>query len=224
MRKSLIMAALALLLSGGAVLASESEVGMSVSGGTLGGGIGGEVNLNDHFALRAGINYLKFDFDTTIGDLDYSMEPEFKNGGLLVDWFPFGGTFRLTGGVYINGNEIDVDGIYREDRIPLEYRQYSYLRELAHLKGKVEFNDVAPYLGLGWSSNRGQQGWGVALDVGVLFQGAPTVSDLRVEDPIGIGGLPEVQDFLEEQRRAIEDDLDNFQYYPVATLSVRYLF
>ena len=79
-------------------------------------------------------------------------------------------------------------------------------------------------MGLGWASNRNGRGWGVALDLGVMFQGSPEVTDLRLEDPIGGGGLPEVQDFLAEQKRAIEDDLENFQYYPVATLSLRYGF
>lgn len=225
MKKALSVMAAAMLLAWSTMgRAGEGDVGVAVNGGTL--GIGGEasVELGSAFTLRGGVNYLKFSFDSTIEDLDYTMEPEFKNGGLLLDWFPFAGAFHLTGGVYFNGNQVDVDGLYRADRIPEEYQQYSYLRDLAHVRGTVEFNALAPYLGLGWASNRTGRGWGVAVDLGVMFQGSPEVTDLRLEDPIGVGGLPEVQDFLAEQKRAIEDDLENFQYYPVATLSLRYGF
>ena len=223
-KKMIVFAAVTLLIGGTYGWAEESSFGLAVNGGTL--GVGGEasVQMTEAFALRGGINYLKFSFDSTIKDLDYTMEPEFKNGALLLDWFPFAGSFHLTGGVYVNGNEVDVDGMYRSDLIPPEYQQYSYLRDLAHVKGTVEFNRLAPYLGLGWTSNRTGPGWGVAVNLGVLFQGAPEVTDLRVEAPIGIGVFPEVQEFLADQKQAIEDDLDNFRYYPVATLSLRYGF
>ncbi len=149
------------------------------------------------------------------------MEPEFKNGSLLLDWHPFSGAFRLPGGLYVNGNEINVDGTYRRDLLPAEFQQYA---GLVRVKGTVDFNSIAPYAGLGWNSNHGQKGWGFAFDVGVLFQGSPNVSDLHVEAPLDINGYPEVVRFLDEQKKAIEDDLDPFQYYPVASLTLSYNF
>ena len=201
--------------------AEQGDISLALKGGTL--GIGGEagIALTDDFVLRGGVNYLKFDFDSTISDIDYTMEPEFKNGSLLLDWHPFSGAFRLTGGLYVNGNEINVDGTYRRDLLPAEFQQYA---DLVRVKGTVDFNSIAPYAGLGWNSNHGQKGWGVAFDVGVMFQGSPNVSDLYVEAPLDIGSRPEVVRFLDEQKKAIEDDLDPFQYYPVASLTLSYNF
>jgi len=201
--------------------AEQGDISLALKGGTL--GIGGEagIALTDDFVLRGGINYLKFDFDSTISDIDYTMEPEFKNGSLLLDWHPFSGDFRLTGGLYVNGNEINVDGTYRRDLLPPEFQQYA---GLVRVKGTVDFNSISPYAGMGWNSNHGQKGWGIAFDVGVMFQGSPNISDLYVEAPLDIGGHPEVVRFLDEQKKAIEDDLDPFQYYPVASLTLSYNF
>lgn len=201
--------------------AGQGDLSLALKGGTL--GIGGEagISLTDDLVLRGGANYLKFDFDSTISDIDYTMEPEFKNASLLLDWHPLGGAFRLTGGLYFNGNEVNVDGTYRQDLLPPEFRQYA---GLARIKGTVDFNGIAPYAGLGWNSNHGEKGWGLAFDLGVMFQGAPNVSELHVEAPVDIGSHPEVIRFLDEQRQAIEDDLDPFQYYPVASLTLSYNF
>ncbi len=204
--------------------AGQGDINLAVKGGTLGIGAEVGIGLSDDLVLRGGVNYLKFDFDSTIDQIDYNMEPEFKNGSLLLDFHPFSGAFRLTGGLYLNGNEINVDGTYRKDLIPAAYQQYSNLTDLARVKGTVDFNSVAPFIGLGWKSNHGQKGWGIAFDAGILFQGEPQVSELTVETAFGHASHPEAIRFLEEQRQAIEDDLDQFKYYPVASLTLSYSF
>ena len=204
--------------------ASQGDVLLALKGGTP--GIGAEVGmgLTDSLVLRGGANYLKFSFDSTIDQVDYNMEPELKNGSLLLDWHPFANGFRLTGGVYLNDNEINVDGTYRKDLVSNQYQQDTYLTDQVHVKGMVDFNTVAPYAGLGWTSNHGEKGWGVAFDIGVMFQGEPNVSDLHAESPFGMENQPEVVRFLDEQKKAIEDDLNEFQYYPVASLTLKYNF
>ncbi len=167
---------------------------------------------------------MNISFDSTIDSIDYTMESELLNGSFLLDWHLFSGAFRLTGGLYLNGNEVTVDGTYRQDLIPIEYQQYAGLTDLAHVQGTVEFNSLAPYAGLGWSSNHEDKGWGVSFDLGILFQGAPQVSDLHVEAPGDLGSHPTVVRFLEDQKKGIEDDLEQFQYYPVASLAISYNF
>ena len=204
--------------------AAQGDINLAVKGGTLGVGAEVGIDLSDELVLRGGVNYLKFDFDSTIDQVDYTMEPELKTGSLLLDYHPFNGAFRLTGGLYLNGNEINVDGVYRKDLIPAVYQQYGDLTGLARVKGTVDFNNIAPYAGLGWNSNHGEKGWGIAFDAGILFQGEPQVSDLSLETPFGLASHPDAIRFLEDQRQAIEDDLDQFKYYPVASLTLSYYF
>ena len=204
--------------------AEPGDVSIGVKGGTLGAGLEAGVDLSDNFALRGGINYLKYSFHATISNIDYDFEPEFKSGSLLLDWHPFTNSFKLTAGTYINSNEVDVEGTYRKDLIPAEYASYADLADLAKVKGTVDFNTFAPYVGLGWASNQGDHGWGVSLDLGVMFQGSPDISELYVDDPLGLGSDPRVTEFLGDERQAIQDELDKFQYYPVASIAVSYKF
>ncbi len=204
--------------------ADQGDISIGVQGGSLGLGLEAGIELTEYLELRTGVNYLTFDFDTTISNFDYNFEPEFFNIPLLLDWYPFADSLRFTAGAYINNNTVEVAGNYRKDLIPEQYQQYADLADLATIKGTAEFNTFAPYLGMGWSSNHAQRGWGVNVDLGVLFQGSPQVTELYVEDPWGAGGHPAVQPVIEHERQAIEDELEKFEYYPVGSVSVSYKF
>lgn len=213
-----------LLLSTTASAAEPGEVTLGVKGGTLGIGLEAGVDLSNYVGFRGGVNYIKFDFDTTISNVDYNFEPEFFNGNLLLDLHPFANSFRLTGGAYINNNTVDVSGNYRNDLIPDEYNDIAFLADQIAVKGSVEFNTFAPYIGLGWSTNQDGPGWGVDFDLGVMFQGSPTVSELTLNDPWGLGNTELGKRLLEEERKAVEDELDKYEYYPVASIAVTYKF
>ena len=214
-----------LLVGSQSVMAASGDVGVGGKAGTLGAGVEVMLGLHDDLALRGGINYIKFDFESTISEIDYTMEPEFKNMTMLVDWHPFSGAFRLTGGFSLNDNKVNLDGSVNRGLIPPQYSQYAYLTDLVHLQGTVEFNAFAPYAGLGWSSSHGESGWGVSCDLGILFQGAATVSDLSVVSGVDYGGFQvEVNDYLEEQKKGIQDELDKYEYYPVASIMLNYTF
>ncbi|WP_028580807.1 hypothetical protein [Desulfogranum japonicum] len=224
---------LLIIISQTSALAEPGSVTVGAKGGTLGVGGEADIGLNDYLHLRGGVNLLKFSFDSTISNIDYEMEPEFKNASLLLDWYPFGGAFRLTGGLFLNDNNIDLTGTPRSDSeywdaIPAGYEAYRSYADSIRVHGSVDFNTLAPYVGMGWNSNtEKKEGWGLAFEIGVLFQGSPSVSSLTVtaDEPFDVlANHPEVQQFLKEEQQAIEDDLENFQYYPVASLTLSYTF
>jgi len=204
--------------------AESGDISIGLKGGTLGLGVEAGVDLTEDFVLRGGINYLTFDFDSTISSIDYNFEPEFFSGSLLLDWYPFSSSFRLSAGAYLNNNTVAVEGTYRSELLPPEFASYAGQLSQAKVMGTVDFNSLAPYVGLGWTSNQHDQGWGVNMDLGIMFQGAPNVSELHIADPWGIGTDPRLNEFLDAERQAIEDELDKFQYYPVASISLSYKF
>jgi hypothetical protein len=226
MKKKLVIGSVFMLLLGsGNVMAGQGDVGIGVKAGTLGAGVEVIFGISDALALRGGVNYIKFDFDATLSDVDYTMEPNFKNATVLLDWHPFSGVFRLTGGFSLNDNKVTVDGVFDRDRIPSQYNQYAYLTDRVHLQGSVDFNSFAPYAGVGWNFSHGESGLGVSCDLGVLFQGAATVSDLSVVSGVNYGVFQDqVNDYLEEQKKEIQDELDKYEYYPVASIMVHYNF
>lgn len=203
---------------------SGEGLGVGVKAGTLGVGVELSGSLLANTRLRGGFNYLTYSFDSTISDINYDFETEFNSLSLIFDWHPFGNSFFLSGGAYFNNNSVSVEGSVDENAIPFSSIQYASLVDLVSISGDVEFTPVAPYAGLGWRSNNDEQGWGVMFELGVLFQGAPEVTNLRINAPIDVNHLAEVQAFLAEQGQEIEDDLSVFEFYPVATLMLVYNF
>lgn len=177
--KSVVLGCLLMFTALPNVLAEESSFGVGAKVGTL--GVGAEVDLgfNEMLRLRGGANYLNFSFDSTISNIDYEMEPDFKNVSLLLDWYPMAGAFRITGGLYINKNKVDLTGTPRTDTlladydIPSEYGNLQPYADTIQVKGSVDFNTFSPYLGIGWNSNvQKQPGWGFPLSWGFCFRGA----------------------------------------------------
>jgi len=203
---------------------AEEGMGLGIKAGTLGGGVELSASFLDNTRLRGGFNYLTFSFDSTISDIKYDFETDFNSLSLVFDWHPFGNSFYLSGGAYFNNNSIGVEGSVDDDLIPSQISQLASLSNLVSISGDVEFQPVAPYAGIGWRSNNSEPGWGVALDLGVLFQGAPDVTNLQVNAPVDVNNVAEVQAFLTEQEEEIEDDLSAFQFYPVASLMLTYNF
>ena len=221
----LILAVMILLVSTPFANAEEGEgIGLGVKAGTLGLGVEVSTSLIDNTRLRGGVNYITYSFDSTISDINYDFETEFNSFSVVFDWHPFANSFFLSGGVYFNNNTISVEGSVDDDFFPSSFNRFVSVTDLASISGEVEFQPLAPYVGIGWRSNNGEQGWGVAFDLGVLFQGAPDVTNLQVNAPVDVNDVPEVRTFLNEQEEEIEDDLDPFQYYPVVSLMLTYNF
>jgi len=204
-------------------LANEG-LGLDAKIGTM--GIGGELSaqLFPNTRLRGGFNFLTWSFDSTISDIDYDFETEFSSIPVILDLHPFGGSFFLSGGLYFNNNSVGVEGFLGPEDFPAAYQAFDFLVDYVSVSGDVEFMPVAPYVGLGWRTNSGESGWGFGLELGVLYQGAPDITNLRVNAPVDVNDVEAVQQFLAEQEAEIEDELSWFEFYPVASLMFTYHF
>src|SRR6056297_1721923 len=78
--------------------AGKTSVGLKVS--TLGAGVEVERSFSEKFGGRVGLNYFSYSYDGTEEDIDYDFDLELLSGALLLDWHPFSGSFRLTGGLF----------------------------------------------------------------------------------------------------------------------------
>ncbi len=188
--------------------------------GTL--GLGGELttSLAPNVNLRGSIQWLDLDFDVEFDDIDYDVDVDFFNPLLLVDWYPFQGGFRVSGGLLFNGSDISLDATPSE-AIEIGDRYYAPA-EIGSLRGESDFDDIAPYVGIGFSNPLSRNGhWGFTADAGVAFIGSPNV-DLRVTGPSAAD--PELLADLAKEEREIEDDLDKVRFYPVLSLTLYYRF
>jgi len=80
-----------------------------------------------------------------------------------------------------------------------------------------------PYAGFGWGNAVGKnKRLGVSFELGVVFQGSP---DIELESTGGaLSSSPALQAEIAKEEKKIEDDIDDFEYYPVIALGISYKF
>jgi hypothetical protein len=204
---------------------ARADVGIYAKGGTLGLGGGVGVGLTDTLRLRAGYTALKVSKDISQTDIDYSGDLKLGGGEAMLDWHPFHGIFRVTGGLTFNRNEVTVDA--KPTNGTYELNGVTYLAsEIGDLDGKIDFKSTAPYLGIGWGDVVDKDGrLSFIADIGVLFQGSP---DAKLSANCGPAVSPSecasIQSDIREEERELQDDADDFEFWPVVSVGVAYRF
>ncbi|MEO0617182.1 MAG: hypothetical protein AAFY69_13715 [Pseudomonadota bacterium] len=213
--KRFCMAALAALALSQAH--AEGTIGGKV--GTLGLGLEGSYQFTDKWAVRGGFNQFDYDFEDDLDGVDFDGDLELSSITLLADYRPTSGGFRLTGGAVFNENAIvavaDPTATYEiDDTI------YT-IEETGVLSADSDFDSVAPYLGLGYDWDVGERLL-INFDLGVLFQGEATVQFASVGGTLSTD--PDFLADLEAEERIAEDDLEDYDLYPVLSIGLSYSF
>lgn len=195
-----------------------SGIAISAKLGTLGPGADLTVGVNQYLGTRFQAN--GGSWEPTIENDDGTIQADFEwlTYGALLDWFPAGGGFRITTGLYLNKNKAKMDADLTES-VTLGGEEY-YLDEL---EGSIKFADTAPYLGIGYGNAVAPDSrWHFSCDFGVLFQGAPEITaSARASDP---ALQPAVDAALEREVADLEDDASILRFYPVIAVGVSFQF
>lgn len=201
---------------------ATGEAGVSIRLGTLGLGIEAATSVLPKLNIRGGIQGFSGDLEEVdADDIEYNFSLDFLTLGVLADWHAFDGGFRLSGGLMINNNEMV--GIAAPQNVEYEIGDQTYRPDdVGTLKGTLGFSSLSPYLGVGWGNMVGDgKKWGLMADIGLLFQGSPEVdfsaSGLIAEDPEFVANL-------EREERRAEEDLEEFDAWPVISIGVSYRF
>lgn len=224
-KKGGIMKLVAAVVLIGALLVSPAviqakDISVNLKAGTTGIGVEGEYSLNEYLGARLGGNYFKYSYDGTDDDVKYNYDLGLKTLSALIDYHPFKGSFRLSGGAFYNGNKLDATAT---SSASYNIGNSTYTgAQLGTLKGTIDYKKFAPYAGLGWDTSFGKEsGWGFVFEAGALFQGTPKVA-LSADGPISTD-LTFQQELALEQKN-LQDDLDHYKVYPVVSLGVSYRF
>lgn len=204
---------------------AQADIGIYAKGGTMGIGGGIGVGVTDSLRLRAGYTALKVSKDISQTDIDYSGDLKLGGGEAMIDWHPFHGTFRVTGGLVFNRNEVTADGRPTDGTYTINGNTY-LAAEVGSLDGKVEFKSTAPYLGVGWGDVVDKDGrFSFIADIGLLFQGSPDAS-LHANCGSAVPALEcaRLQSDLREEESELEDDADDYKIWPVVSVGVAYRF
>jgi hypothetical protein len=197
---------------------ADDSLWLGAKAGTLGLGVEGTWRPIPWFDLRAGLNAYEYDDEGSEAGIDYDatldLDTAYATANLLLPGTPL----RFTAGVFDNGNELR---LVSTETGPVELGGTTFsAAEVGTLSGGASFDDVAPYAGIGFDFGLVGR-LGLNLDLGVLFQGDP---DIALEADGLLADDPAFQDALEAERAELEDELDGYELYPVASLTVTFAF
>jgi hypothetical protein len=205
-----------LILSFGTVTAQDYAVGLKLS--TLGISVEGTRSFGEKLNARLGLSYFSYTYEGDASEEDdysYAGDLNLFSVSALADYFPFGGIFRLTGGLMINLNAID--GTLTPNKTYTVGGDQYTPEKLGDLNAEIDFNAVAPYLGIGLGNSLAA-GPGVkfTFDIGTVYQGSPGVN-------LSADGLI-APSASSDQEKTLEDNLNWFQWYPVLSVGIIYKF
>jgi hypothetical protein len=205
--------------------AAWADVGVLLKAGTLGAGLDVTVGMSESLGLRLQANALSYENDFNESDVDYRADVELKSAGLLLDWHPFSGVFRVSLGAYWNGNEATAVGRPTGGTYVINGVTYN-AADIGSLDGQIDFESVAPYLGIGFASApKAGRGMTFSFDLGVLYQGEPNVG---LTATCGVGLPPatctQLQSDVAAEQASLQEDLSGYKFYPVVSFGIGYRF
>ncbi|MBL7077572.1 MAG: hypothetical protein ISS31_08875 [Kiritimatiellae bacterium] len=208
--------------------AANGDAGLSLKLGTPGIGVDLTLGVSEKVNVRLSGNFFSytyddFEFDEEDEEIDEVVDTvevalDLMSLGALVDWHPWGGGFRLSGGAFYNGNEVSLS-VTAGDTITIDDEEY----EVQSLDGQIDFSAFAPYAGIGWgNAATAESRWHFAFDLGVMLQGSADISlKATATDPTLQNQLNAA---LENEAQDLEDDAESFTLYPVLALGLSYTF
>jgi hypothetical protein len=203
---------------------TEDRSGTALTGkvGTLGFGAELNVSVSDSVNARFGINSGTYYSSNSRVSSNYDSNILLQTASALADWYPYQGSFRTTGGIFYNNNNATLKAIPVGGNYIINGVQYP-TTGINSLQGKMTFNTVAPYIGIGWGNPVATgKGWGITTDIGVLFQGNPRIDMSATCTLTAPGACTAFNADLEAERARMESDLSNFIWWPVASIGITY--
>lgn len=204
--------------------AQARDVAATVGLGTTGLGLHVSTPLADKLNARVGLNFASYSYDGNTTDVQYDFKLKLATVDALLDYHPFDGTFRISGGAVYNGNTIDAhakpngNGTYT-----INGRIYT-ASTVGDLSGEIDFRKAAPYLGIGWGNAVKGAGWGFGMDLGVTFQGSPKTSLVNRGCTASAQSCAQLADDVAAENAKLAEEVKDFKLYPVIRVGVSYRF
>ena len=232
--------------------ANEPQIdGVSIGGGIslYGFGLNAKAKVNESFGLRAGFDkFKKNDIDVNVeneGDVDtkYIFDADLQDFLLVGDYHPWKGSFRVSGGMMINGTSFKgkIIPVVKEGKdVEFEFNGHKYsTKDIGSVDTKVDWDPVAPYIGIGWDTSFDKkEGWGFICDIGVAFNGSAKATysvnygeslkdnpnDTIIEKEAKKATRERIKSDLEAEKVDLQNDLDDYKILPYISLGVNYKF
>lgn len=196
--------------------------GVIVKAGTLGAGLDIGWAFNESVGTRLSINGYSTDDTFTESDIEYKADLDLGTAGLLLDWHPFRGVFRLTAGAYANNNELSATGQPTGGTFEINDVIYN-ASDIGSLSGLIAFDSVSPYLGLGFG-RMSKSGFKFTLDLGVLYQKPDATLSVACGSGLSAAACATLQSDVAAEQAQLNEELDDYRFYPVVAIGIGWVF
>lgn len=220
---------------------------VDINGGTQGIGMSLGYEFNPHLKMRLRGAYMGYDYSDDWGESDLKtdgkLEFDGSNAGLILDYHPFAGRFRISGGLTFAQTKVklsaDLQATVPDGFTPGKSYEFGGIEYRANgssgnVHGEYSWNTVQPYLGIGWSSDGdGDRSLYFTIDLGVNFIGSGSLSvgaSSNIESSKDGGqtwqGVSNVdlEHSVREEGKDFFKIADDLYVYPVLQLGVGYRF
>ncbi|MFQ5480380.1 MAG: hypothetical protein ACE5DW_03790 [Thermodesulfobacteriota bacterium] len=130
-------------------------------------------------------------------------------------------SFMFSIGILINNNKIDALGNPVGGAFNINGVSYT-ASEVGTLKGTVDFNPLAPYIGFGWDTTFDRdKKFGFTLEFGGAYQGIPE-ADLSASGPVTSNAA--FMRNLASEEAELQKSLNLFKVFPLISFGIIYRF
>ncbi|WP_129645316.1 hypothetical protein [Peristeroidobacter agariperforans] len=198
---------------------SAGRWSLGVTGGTLGVGPELAFRASPYLGARANAGFLTISRDEEVDDISYDGDLNLNSFGVMLDWYPTGDGLRISVGARANNNEVELVGAPTTN-VTIGGTTYSPA-QVGTLVGTVTTDDFAPALTIGYGGTLAK-GFTLGAEIGVLWQGKPTIDNLRATGPLA--GTNQFQADIEREQQRIEDEVSDYDLWPILQLAFLYRF
>lgn len=202
------------------------DTGVSLKAGLNGVGFDVTKSVNEYIKVRAGYSQVKVNKDYDQDDVTYDGKLKIGGWDLLVDYHPWAGGMRVTGGVYGPQTKFDAKAKYTgAGTVTINDTVYN-MSEVKDLNANVKWSGVKPYLGLGYDGFNSQKTGGLffTADAGVIFAGAPSLSLNANCVTANSAVCTQLDSDIQAQKARFKDDIKDAKWLPVIQVGVGYRF
>ena len=216
-----VLVMLAVLGCSAPALAADDASGLAlgVTGGTNGLGLEASYRINSMFGVRANSGSFNYDKSADSGDFNIDGKAKLSSFGALVDFYPFGGSFRISAGLRSNSNKFSGDATPTGATVDVGGDTYT-AAEVGVLTGAAKFKKTSPTVTIGWGG-KFRSGLHVGAEIGVVAQGSPKLS---ASSDGTLASNSVFQQSLDAQLAEWQDDVKDYKLWPVIQLHVMYRF
>lgn len=215
----------------------SGNLGFGVKVSTLGVGAEAAVRVTQRTNLRAGFNVLGYSRTFNKDGLPYSGHLNFKTFEAHYDIFPWTRSFHVSPGVLVYAADPIKAAVYVPGTQSFTLGGVDFIsdpRDPVRGTGKIDFNNVAPMIAVGWGNlipRKEGQHFSVPIEIGVALQGSPKANLAlagSVCDPSGINcrsvSEASIQSNIVSEQNKLNNGMSLFKAYPIFSVGLGYKF